>query len=467
MTRSYFGSKYVYLNMFPDVESVDSWGPGEDSTDSEWGPGVVDSVAGAGVAEPRLGYTCAGAPAVFFILGTESATGLWHEWKPVHPLVRSPHDGPFALGAVLGRWQLMSDTECKRRYDSEFSAEMFRRARACSASLSEQMAGYLVYQVLDVIAFDNDYLITEEMSHNPYRVFEHLSGVLCHRVDVEGTISDQKPLRQWSGEWRHEAKFEQVCIAKFNMWLAREILMRNTQFMHCVVVGPRLNNARCFHSRPGRKALKRFKEGNRMVEQILHIRQRPYRILHGWANQLPCDLILDWLSATRYLSKESDHIECAKAYAKLFARAPAVANAEFLMENLEQVGEYVLRKARVRLDAMTLLWWQEWFGTILLEDINFVVYIDGSPQRRGLELYAASVDVIYTGPRADPVWIRRLLLPVLNLSRDNLDAISKTVALLWQLLLLFGANLFGPMLGRIRGILSDSGTERLPFSPIS
>ena len=147
----------------------------------------------------------------------------------------------------------------------------------------------------------------------------------------------------------------------------------------------------------------------------------------GWAHQLPADLLIDWLGASRYLARCDNHIECTKAFAILFARA-GLSTANILMSNLEVVGETVLRRARVRLDAVALLWWQTWFGRISLDDINFVIYIDGSPQRRGLELFASSIDIIYAG--AEPVWVRRLLLPVVSLSRENLDAISKIVALL-------------------------------------
>eukprot|EP00959_Pyramimonas_sp_CCMP1952_P454677 9470278-Pyramimonas_sp.AAC.1 len=52
------------------------------------------------------------------------------------------------------------------------------------------------------------------------------------------------------------------------------------------------------------------------------------------------------------------------------------------------------------------------------------------------------------------------LLPVVSLGRDQQDTLGKTVALLWQLTLMFGPKLLPRLLERVRGILTDSGVER-------
>ena len=157
--------------------------------------------------------------------------------------------------------------------------------------------------------------------------------------------------------------------------------------------------------------------------------------------------------------QNEDHVLCAQAYAKLFART-GHETPTAMMDRLEVVGEFVVRRARVRLDCVACLLWRAFFAQTDLSQLHLILYIDGSPQRRGVELFAASVDVIVgSGALA---FTRRLLLPVLSLGRQNMDAMNKTIALLWQLLLLVGPALLPRVLFRIKGILSDNGTERLP-----
>ena len=90
-----------------------------------------------------------------------------------------------------------------------------------------------------------------------------------------------------------------------------------------------------------------------------------------------------------------------------------------------------------------------------LGGINLFLFCDGSPQWRGLELYAATLDFFHE------LVFKRFLLPAVYLSRGQLDALSKTVALLWQVSLLVGARLLQMYLSRVRAVLTDGGTERL------
>eukprot|EP00959_Pyramimonas_sp_CCMP1952_P431742 9042021-Pyramimonas_sp.AAC.1 len=76
----------------------------------------------------------------------------------------------------------------------------------------------------------------------------------------------------------------------------------------------------------------------------------------------------------------------------------------------------------------------DWLSTVPLNKNNFYLFIDSSPQRRGLGLHAASIDMWVDGV------FRRKLLPCASLGKEFLDKIGKTVATLWQLFLMFGPS---------------------------
>ena len=170
--------------------------------------------------------------------------------------------------------------------------------------------------------------------------------------------------------------------------------------------------------------------------------------------------VVDWIQATNFIRNLKDAHECAESFSRLFGKyCPGITPAE-LMSHLKEVSADVLRKARVQLDCVAMLYFQEFLSSVDLQDLTIFLYVDGSPQYRGIEMFAASMDIILgVWPN---VWWRRVLLPVVALTRAQLDSIGKTIALLWQLMLLTGPAMLPLVLRRVRGILSDNGVERLP-----
>ena len=75
-------------------------------------------------------------------------------------------------------------------------------------------------------------------------------------------------------------------------------------------------------------------------------------------------------------------------------------------------------------------------------------------------MYATSVDFIVHQEHGEAPFVWRFLLPVVSLGREHLDVTGKALALLWQLYLMVGASCLQPLLARVRGILTDSGTEK-------
>ena len=88
-------------------------------------------------------------------------------------------------------------------------------------------------------------------------------------------------------------------------------------------------------------------------------------------------------------------------------------------------------------------------------DGNIFLFCDGSPQWRGWELYASTLDLV----KGDVLY--RIMLPSIFLRRGQLSALWKTVGLLWQVCLIVGPLHLQRSLSRVRAILTDGGVERL------
>ena len=102
-----------------------------------------------------------------------------------------------------------------------------------------------------------------------------------------------------------------------------------------------------------------------------------------------------------------------------------------------------------------------------IDTVDLYLYSDGSPQWRGVELLASSIDVRI--PMAGGEILRhRRLLPAISINMSMFGVKGKTITLLWQLWLMFGpsyANMRA-VLARIRSLTLDFGTEhRMVDSP--
>ena len=63
------------------------------------------------------------------------------------------------------------------------------------------------------------------------------------------------------------------------------------------------------------------------------------------------------------------------------------------LEVSRKVAYDVLRKARIKLDMSMMAAFRNYFSSLNAEDVIMHLFVDGSPQKRGLELYAASFDI--------------------------------------------------------------------------
>ena len=262
--------------------------------------------------------------------------------------------------------------------------------------------------------------------------------------------------------WRREGA-AQCIVQAFAPWLASAPFcraVRSGMFVHGVAV-----SARRFRQwlLPGPQPSWRDVQAFRQAAEPAQVarprgvaRARKRRsVLKKWPNQHDADLVVDWLEASKFIKRMSETVDAAKSYAKLFARAGKQTSQEMLAD-LPKVSIRVLRQARVRADCCTLLYWQGRFSMLVQGGTMFHLYLycDGSPQWRGRELYASTVDLVVGET------LTRLMLPIVYLGRGELDKWWKTTGLMWQLCLLVGLAQLPACLLRVRGVLTDGGVER-------
>ena len=170
-----------------------------------------------------------------------------------------------------------------------------------------------------------------------------------------------------------------------------------------------------------------------------------------------CAEILDWIGATRELKQLRRARETTDKIGAIVAKH-IDANPDTLLRGLAVPCYTVLRQARVRLDATVMLLWR-WYwseATSSDRDVALFLWIDSSPQRRGIEFLASSWDVFVNGH-----YRMRRKLPAIKLSRALWTAFGKALGLAWQVFLVAGHQI--PVLykvwGSIRSITTDMGVE--------
>jgi hypothetical protein len=170
-------------------------------------------------------------------------------------------------------------------------------------------------------------------------------------------------------------------------------------------------------------------------------------------------LVIDWVRASLDSKSLRRTPNSLKACSRLFARVVQESHYE-LQARVPTVNYETLRRARVRLDVLGMMITRRWvehiFESVPMHKVGFYVFIDASPQWRGLELLATSVDISEAGVLA------RHFLPALSLPKEFNDALGKGVALLWQAFLCFGFSFAAlrRFAESVRSITSDMGVER-------
>lgn len=424
--------------------SDSDWGgqPQSAAGDSEWG-GVSDEGSPARcVVERRVRNL--GTLTVFLIVACAGA--LLGTWKPPAGFaVDHPDEARLVVGAVVGRWCLVPSLPDS---DDRFSNLLFERA---TQEARHTVLGYIVYERLQSIILQcPERLIQGILPH-------HLADTLGNLLAVpSGDVAagEVRAVSDWFRIWGEQLKPVGYHISLFTPWVAHQVVCSTGKYFYCRAVSERMRRSKLLTSHPGKKTFKLFK--SLAVGLVRAPAAPPAKRLKELASMIPADLVIDWVRASLYIKNIKKADEACDAFARILARSGLQTRAE-LMCGLQRVNREVLRRARVRVDCCDMLLWREFFRTLDLSTLDIFIFVDGSPQYRGLEMFATTLDLFISG--SIPFHVR-LLLPVIALRRDFLDQTGKTVGLLWQLFLVAGSLLLQPLLFRVRAILSDNGVER-------
>ena len=143
-------------------------------------------------------------------------------------------------------------------------------------------------------------------------------------------------------------------------------------------------------------------------------------------------VILRWLRASVYVRNQQLAHDACIAFGEVLTGSKQDGDA--LFEACERVDREAIRRARVRLDFVACILLRRFFATMNLRETWLHIFADGSPQWRGTEVFACSLDLSTSGYR------ERMLLPLVTLQRTRLDARSKAFCLLFQFFLLVGPS---------------------------
>ena len=161
------------------------------------------------------------------------------------------------------------------------------------------------------------------------------------------------------------------------------------------------------------------------------------------------------MKAAKFLKCEKKTPECAEAFADIFT--DDCDQQVMMLKKSESINLELVRKARTRLDAVAMLTRRAMFAELDLSRVWFHLWVDGSSQFRGREMFAMTVDIVIPGEMYE-----RRLLPCVSLRNSQMDALSKTVTLLWAIFLMFAPTDISlrAFCSRVRSICSDQGAER-------
>lgn len=169
-------------------------------------------------------------------------------------------------------------------------------------------------------------------------------------------------------------------------------------------------------------------------------------------------MMLMWLDISQDLKQQRAAEQSARKHARLFSARSGIPE-ERILADLEFVSGRLLVKSRFRADCVANILHRQWWAGVSAsgQPISVHLFIDASPQWRGVELYATSLDIFVQGR------LFRRLAPLVSLGKTQLGFEGKLAGLLWQLYLLAGSSFAAlqRLCSCVRSITTDLGTERL------
>jgi hypothetical protein len=373
---------------------------------------------------------------LYFILA--SCAGWWPSLYPKLDVLGIQGDQSVMMGCVVAEWVFVSLTDADASVDHQFFHAAAQRVKA-------NVQGYIAYIIMRRILVIPEIVADISMAG----LWDISQGM--EMIDGE---SFRAGIERVSAELglNHMPTPIQLSPA-----LAKRVIDGLTDIVHIVAITAKINHKRLLRDRPSRNVVRRYmalhrdrRQPHRRVAFNLAAQRLPKH-----PNAMPADEVIDWVGASKHLLNINAYWGCAASYAALFARRSSETERG-LMDTLEKINLETLRQARVRTDVVSMLAFRRFWKSLEGTAVNIYLFVDGSPQRRGLELFASTMDVIFPGGHH----MRKIfpyIAPVLGM-----DTLSKTTALLWQVFLLCGPcfHSIRRFCASVRSICSDMGTER-------
>lgn len=348
------------------------------------------------------------------------------------------------------------------RLDSPTSSALQQRLRdmAIAGARKGVVQGLLEYQVLGVFRLDEPVHLDQKDRPAPERMedIKHHTGTTVNYDNPTASPKAERAnecLNIWAET--HAANLMPMALARFACGVARRVMEGEGQHLHCVALTGKVNRKRLLAD--GDASKKRLK---RMREDIPAEVTAPPLVLvekrwSGSAGTRDPHIMLRWLEISQDLKRQERVGLAFKRFIGLLSDS-GVSNAEELSAKVSKAGGTLLVKSRVTLDCSANLLHRQWWASVCKEaGVSVHIFCDASPQWRGIELFATSVDFIVGGQ------LCRRLAPLVSLNKAQMGHHGKLAALLWQLYLMTGPTFASmqELCAAVRSVTTDLGTERL------
>ena len=354
------------------------------------------------------------------------------------------------VGAVLARWELLDRSGFAASHDAGLQT---LRGLQKKGSVAVAVA-FLIYKVFAVVCAATPTVVTVSSPRLPSAAQDWL---------VSDEHYDPRRLREQLRLWHSEYDLKhdlQIVGTDVSPGLANQVLQQSWSIFHVLPL-----RAGCRPSRyllgdaPSLQEIRAFIDA--LPEESCVGRLPPPRRVasSGDCRGYAFEVVLRWIKATKDLKQIRKKTDQKIAWASIFAKG-VIKDADALAGQADEVGYEVIRRGRCRLDAVACILarqlWQSWTS---LRSLPWIcVFTDASPQWRGKELMATSVEFHFGGSKP----MRQMMLPLIRIGSDMRTLVGKTFAVLWQIFLVVG-----PTYSKLRSFTEqvvaftvDLGTER-------
>ena len=388
--------------------------------------GGLEHVVAPAVARGPYRVSSVGNLRIFLIIS--SADGRWAgHFDHFGDVYGTDHE--YVVGFAVARWELRPSTDPPPNTDYEFMEGIASGLFASGRSMYT-VRGFIQYPVLEVAKLSIPHLVSSDVDYSANVVEVDLLLRVLSDFNIELPDGSVYNVQGIINRWRrvHEIAAAVVSV-KLAPPFASKVVNSEWSLLHIVAVSVRLFRSQLLvQTEPGARKFSNWLRTLPPPAFTVVARQGPPSNANTMGPQLfhEASLVIDWLEATLYMKEIRKTEDCSKVFARLFARRSGLSAAE-LSDSLDFVNCETLRQARVRIDCVAMLLYRLFYKHIAeslehASSLNVHLFADASPQRHGAELFASTFE-LFNGE----TFIRKLL-PVVSLSKNQLDAIGKCLA---------------------------------------